>query len=218
MHNIRFLDILKSPNAILIVLVLALVAQIPHAADVFRGIGHAHGILAYIHSYFFAIALELAVLVFVVQNRQNESYGFAAVSIAMNLSYYYLIDVSLFSFGALPSWLVSVALPAAIARYSHVVVEAQPHAEQPSKRTTRTTKATTTDPQTEPEPVQPQAVEDVQSEPLPDALITIDKRQRAQQLHDEGLSYPQIAKELGVHRNTIANWLKQTNGTMEAAQ
>lgn len=136
------LKTLKTSNAILLVLALALFAQMPHAADVFRMIGHADGIIAYGHSYGFAFALELAVLVFVVQNRQIESYCFAGVSVAMNLSYYALTGVSLFSVSALPAWLVSVALPVAIARYSHAVVETpdEQHTEQPQPRQKRITK------------------------------------------------------------------------------
>lgn len=120
-HN--HITFLRSQNAILAVLILALIAQLPHAADVFRLIVHGTGIGATVHSYSFAIALELAVLLFVVQNRHTESYGFAAVSIAMNLSYYHLHGVHLFDLSALPALLVSVALPVAIARYSHAVAD-----------------------------------------------------------------------------------------------
>lgn len=40
----------------------------------------------------------------------------------------------------------------------------------------------------------------------------IDKRQRAHQLHSEGLSNTEIGKELDAHRNTVRAWLKGTNG------
>lgn len=127
MQQNRILEILKSSNATLGVLALALIAQMPHAADVFRLIVHGDGWGASAHSYTFAVALELAVLLFVVQGRHAESYGFAAVSIAMNLSYYHLHDVQLFNGAALPALLVSVALPVAIARYSHAVAVAPVH-------------------------------------------------------------------------------------------
>lgn len=127
MQSNRILDALRSPNATLAVLVLALIAQLPHAADVFRLIVHGVDWPATLHSYSFAIALELAVLLFVVQNRHAESYGFAGVSIAMNLSYYYLHNVQLLQVAAFPALLVSVALPVAIARYSHAVADAQLH-------------------------------------------------------------------------------------------
>ena len=122
----RILSLLRTPTAILVVLIIALCAQIPHAADVFRLIAGHGGALPSVHSYLFAVALELAVLLFVVQHRHIESYIFAVVSVAMNLSYYHLAGIDLISMLAMPAWLVSVALPVAIARYSHAVAEAQP--------------------------------------------------------------------------------------------
>jgi hypothetical protein len=114
---------LRTPAATLAVLCMALIAQLPHAADVFRLIVAGEGWLAMLHGYAYAIALELAVLLFVVQRRDLESYLFACVSVCVNLSYYALHGIDLFSVAALPAWLVSVALPAAIARYSHLLVD-----------------------------------------------------------------------------------------------
>lgn len=193
MNDNRILETLRTPNAILAVLVLALVAQTPHAADVFRLIVHGTGWAATLHSYSFAIALELAVLLFVVQRRHHESYGFAGVSIAMNISYYYLHDVHLWSLAALPAMLVSVALPAAIARYSHVVAEVQP---APAKR-----KAASVQPEPDAQP-EPSTVQDDAQPEAPD------KVQRARQLKSEGLTNAQIAAELGVHRNTVGGWVR----------
>jgi len=115
---------LRTPVATLAVLVAALLAQLPHAADVFRLVVHGDGWMQVAHSYSYAIALELAVLLFVVQRRNVESYLFAFVSICVNLAYYSLHGVNLFSVAALPAWLISIALPAAIARYSHLIVDA----------------------------------------------------------------------------------------------
>lgn len=114
---------LRTPVATLIVLCAALVAQLPHAADVFRIIVSGTGWPAILHGYAYAIALELAVLLFVVQRRNVESYIFAGVSVLVNLSYYSLHGIDLLTIAALPAWLVSIALPAAIARYSHLLVE-----------------------------------------------------------------------------------------------
>ncbi len=114
---------LRSPTATLCVLCAALVAQLPHAADVFRIIVSGTGWPAVAHGYAYAIALELAVLLFVVQRRNVESYIFAGVSVLVNLSYYSLHGINLLTIAALPAWLVSIALPAAIARYSHLLVE-----------------------------------------------------------------------------------------------
>jgi hypothetical protein len=52
--------------------------------------------------------------------------------------------------------------------------------------------------------------------PPPDAQPT--KHDRAQQLREEGLNNAQIAAELGVHRNTVPNLLRRTNGHKEPAQ
>ena len=115
---------LRTPLATLIVLCSALLAQLPHAADVFRLIVMGEGLWPVLHSYTYAVALELAVLLFVVQRRNVESYLFAGVSILVNLSYYALHGLHLFSVAALPAWLVSIALPAAIAQYSHLIAAA----------------------------------------------------------------------------------------------
>lgn len=195
----RILTMLRSPTATLAVLALALIAQGPHAADVFRLIVHGTDLTARLHSYSFAIALELAVLLFVVQGRHAESYGFAVVSIAMNLSYYYLHSVQLIDVAALPALLVSIALPVAIARYSHAVAEAQPEqALQPTVQPTSVQSASASTVAS----VQPQIVQAVDND-------TIDKRRRAAQLRSEGLSNAQIATELDVHRNTVGKWLRE---------
>lgn len=120
---------LRTPVATLAVLCMALLAQLPHAADVFRMIVAGVGWAAVAHGYAYAVALELAVLLFVVQRRDAESYLFAGVSVLVNLSYYALHGIDLFSVAALPAWLVSIALPAAIARYSHLLVETPVSAE-----------------------------------------------------------------------------------------
>lgn len=119
--GIGAINLLKSPLATLVVLCSALLAQLPHAADVFRMIVMGSDWLAKLHSYTYAVALELAVLLFVVQRRNVESYFFAFVSILVNLSYYYLHGVALISIAALPAWLISIALPLAIAQYSHLI-------------------------------------------------------------------------------------------------
>jgi hypothetical protein len=212
----RILSTLESSNATLAVLVLALVAQTPHAADVFRLIVHSEGWTAIAHSYSFAIALELAVLLFVVQNRQKESYGFAGVSIAMNLSYYALHGVQLIAINALPALLVSVALPVAIARYSHAV--AGSHEAQPVQ-----------DAKVPPDPpaVQAPDVAPVQENIASDATPGLHEQIAA--MHSEGLdnrwiatvglpdvSGATLADAMKVNASTISRWRKSTQ--QEAAQ
>lgn len=124
MHGERLIATLRTPAATLVVLVAALLAQLPHAADVFRLVVHGDGLLHMLHGYSYAVALELAVLLFVVQRRNVESYVFAVVSVCVNLAYYALHGVNLLSVAAAPAWLISIALPAAIARYSHLIVDA----------------------------------------------------------------------------------------------
>ena len=209
------IKILRSPNAVLVVLVLALIAQTPHASDVFRIIGHGSNVLAYAHSYSFAIALELAVLVFVVQNKHIESYSFAAVSVAMNLSYYFLTNTSLFTWPALPAWLVSVALPAAIARYSHVVVDIQPDTEhQPAKRMTRTVRVIRTDEQSEQYAIVQPAQIEAQSEQLTIDLTTMSDEQKRQHVAavlrtNAKPNKTKLARELGIGRTTLYAWLME---------
>lgn len=137
--GIDAINLLKSPLATLVVLCSALLAQLPHAADVFRMIVMGSDWLAKLHSYTYAVALELAVLLFVVQRRNVESYFFAFVSILVNLSYYYLHGVALISIAALPAWLISIALPLAIAQYSHLIAASvdgvDGHTAKPAKPT-----------------------------------------------------------------------------------
>jgi len=117
------ITILRSQVATLCVLTLALLAQLPHAAWVFMQAGAVEGatfgVMQQLHGYSYAIALELAVLLFVVQGRRTESYGFAFVSVLVNLAYYANHRVDLASANASDEWLISLALPIAIALYSH---------------------------------------------------------------------------------------------------
>ena len=211
---------LRTPPATLLVLCSALLAQLPHAANVFRMIVMGDGLWPVAHSYTYAVALELAVLLFVVQRRNVESYLFAAVSILVNLSYYYLHGVHLFSVAALPAWLVSFALPAAIAQYSHLIAAATTHAATlaPMQHTARRVwrwqfwrNAATPDvsPAT-PAPVQTDAPTQ------PNDAAQPDSRTRALQLASEGYTAAEIARMTDAKYTTVQSWLRrakaQTNG------
>ncbi len=117
------IELLRKSWVALAVLVLALVAQIPHAAYVFdKLVGQESTLLGLAY----AIALEFAVLMFVIHGRNFESYLFAGASILVNLSYYSMHSVTVWGAGlSLPAWLVSLMLPVAIARYSHIVADAK---------------------------------------------------------------------------------------------
>lgn len=208
---------LRTPIATLIVLIAALLAQLPHAADVFRMAVHGVGLWPVLHSYSYAIALELAVLLFVVQRRNVESYLFAAVSVCVNLAYYALHGVNLLSVAAIPAWLISIALPAAIARYSHLIVDAAHVAPEPAQDATPTV-------QRRKRNVEPDTVQDATPEPLQvaqdDATPTIDARAQALQMANEGMNASQIAKALDANYSTVRSWLKRaqvqhTNGVTQ---
>lgn len=117
---------LRSELATLAVLIAALAAQMPHAARLFASLAPDDGSL---HSWLYAVALETAVLVFVVRGRAYVSYMFAAVSVSVNLSYYAIAGVGLWQWSAFPAWLVSVSLPVAIMLYSHDMAA---HADEPA--------------------------------------------------------------------------------------
>jgi len=191
---------LRTPLATLIVLVAALLAQLPHAADVFRLAVHGDGIWQVLHSYSYAVALELAVLLFVVQRRNVESYLFAAVSVCVNLAYYALHGVNLFTVAALPAWLISIALPAAIARYSHLIVDA---AQSDATPIVATQKRKRVEVQHDAQ-VEPVATLDTVAD-----VPTIDARAQALQMASEGMNASQIAKALDANYSTVRSWLKR---------
>lgn len=209
----RAIDALRTPLATLIVLATALVAQLPHAADVFRLVVHGDGIWATMHGYSYAVALELAVLLFVVQRRNIESYLFAGVSVCVNLAYYALHGVALFSVAALPAWLISVALPAAIARYSHLIVDAAQHDAGAVQRTDVAESAANVAVQQPAAPAQRtdalDAVRIVMQDDAPVAPVA-DLRAQALQMHAEGMSATQIARALQANVNTVRSWLRRS--------
>ena len=79
----KILDALRTPSAMLVALLLALVAQLEHTAQVFMQVVHASGDGAQVHAYAFAIAVETAVLLFVLHGdrkstRLNSSHEFVS--------------------------------------------------------------------------------------------------------------------------------------------
>ena len=203
---------LRTPIATLIVLVAALVAQLPHAADVFRLVVHGSGIWPILHSYSYASALELAVLLFVVQRRNVESYLFAVVSVCVNLAYYALHGVNLFSVAALPAWLISVALPAAIARYSHLIVDAA-HIESMQPATPQTQRRKRNTSAQEDAATQGSAPVQIAEVAQDDAMPVIDARAQALQMASEGMSAADIARALDANYSTVRSWLKRAQHT-----
>lgn len=200
---------LRTPIATLIVLCSALLAQLPHAADVFRLIVVGEGWWPTVHSYTYAIALELAVLLFVVQRRNIESYAFAGVSILVNLSYYHLHGVQLLSVAALPAWLVSIALPAAIAQYSHLIAAAT-DAQDDASATPAATPARTATPPSATD-VAPASTATLVATPddARGSAAQPDARAVALQMAAEGCGATQIAMQTGANINTVRAWLSR---------
>ena len=109
---------LRSDGAVLLALALALGAQVPHAASVFARLATDGGRLGMLHAAVYALALELAVLLFVMRGKRRTSVAFAFVSVLVNLAYYFP------GYEIAAAVLVSVALPGAIALYSHETAHA----------------------------------------------------------------------------------------------
>lgn len=134
----KILDTLRTPGAMLVALVLALVAQLEHTAQVFMQVIGANGVYAQVHAYAFACAVEVAVLLFVLAGHKRISYGFALATFATNLSYYAMHDVALLSIAGAPAWLMSALLPCAVVGYSHTIAETPPAAPDAPRSSTAT--------------------------------------------------------------------------------
>ena len=117
----RINDFLRSEAAVLLLLALALLAQTPHTASVFHRLAPESSVsaLAWVHAWVYAVALETATLVFVVRGQRPLAWGFALVSVAVNAAYYWRPGMG--TEQLLAAALVSIALPSAIAFYSHDV-------------------------------------------------------------------------------------------------
>jgi len=208
---------LRTQDSVLAVLVLALLAQMPHAQHVFYGLSQDLGWFGWVQSWFAAVALEFAVLVFVVRGKTLESWGFAAFSIAINLIYYYVPEVALWVPRA--TWLLSAGLPVAIALYSHEVagkvIDTEVDTDSNKNSTTEKT-------QPEVDIVKHDVNTELTSVAL--AVETVDIASRACQLlgeHDndkalvtialvnEGYKQVDIAGALGVHKTQISRWVKK---------
>lgn len=215
------IDFLRSKIATLVVLVLALIAQLPHAAEVFMQAGNVHGWWAVLHGGAYAMALELAVLLFVVQGHRNASYAFAGVSVLVNLAYY-AQRVQLFSVHGLSAWLISVALPVAIALYSHAVADA--HDAFDFRAWLRTWRKGVHDaPLDAPlAPLDDATVQPVHDDALcadatQDDALPIDARTQALQMHSEQMQPAEIARILQQKESTVRSWIRRSNGATKVS-
>ena len=228
------IEILRKSYVALLVLFLALVAQIPHAAYVFDvapylalPVQPQSNLSAWLLAYAYAIALESATLMFVVHGHRRASYGFAGASFLVNMCYYAMHGVALWSLAAFPAWLLSALLPVAIASYSHILAGAQdeplhwPQWMQDAMARLRKDAPPPFAPlQEAPAPRQPpvaveeptveDAIGDMQAgDEEVQALLHVDPKERAKQLRSEGLSNNAIAKELQVNPSTVGRWMKE---------
>ena len=136
----KILDALRSPGAMMVALVLALVAQGEHTAQVFAFFSHSNGQGAQPLAYAFAAAVEVAVLLFVLRGHKYISYAFAVATLCTNIVYYAIGGIDLLSVAIAPVLLLSALLPGVIVGYSHTIAET-PHGAAaptaPAKATTR---------------------------------------------------------------------------------
>jgi hypothetical protein len=140
---------IETREAVLTFLSLALVAQIPHVAELVLHIVGRYDWLAYIHAYIVATAFDGAILVFVTRQRTGLAWVFAIGSMLMNMGHYVPPVLARHATLASPqaivdigaAMLLSIALPFALAQYSHVasddthIIEtkaATPHPAAPS--------------------------------------------------------------------------------------
>ncbi len=221
----KALEKLQSSNAVLAVLVLALLAQMPHAQHVFFYLGTDKGWFGWVQSWFGAVALEFAVLVFVVRGKQLESWGFAVFSIAVNMVYYYDPAVALWVPRA--TWLLSAGLPVAIALYSHEV--AGKHASTVEVEAVDDVVADVNQEVDTPVAVNnwPVAAVDSATEECQPVTVDVDTAQLSQltsqllqqhggdralvavALSTKGYKGVDIASALSVHKTQISRWLKK---------
>jgi len=192
-------------------------AQVPHSAYVFELIikgGQA--------GWNFALGFEAAVLMFVVRNMNGASWFFAVLSALINVKYYEMHGVNMWSWDLQSNWghwLLSIANPLVIAMYSHILAVVQGEevgrlhlpvwlqlwrmkiAQQIAERWRGKEDAST---------VQEDAIlpPEVQAPAIEDATdLQPDPKEVARQLKSEGLSNAQIAAQLQTHPSTVGRWL-----------
>ena len=215
------IELFRKPWVALLFFCGALYAQIPHAAYVFAcspyigrvcPVGADRDQLPWVY----ALAVEGAVLLFVVHGRRASSYGFACASFAVNLAYYAMSGVTLFSVPALPAWLISLLIPCAIVGYSHIATDvgSDAHDMQRAVAWVRGLVHPVNRSVEQPRSAQPSApivqegsAEDVHdaSDGAPDVQ---DKKAYARWLHmEKGVGRAELAAKYGVDPSTITRWL-----------
>jgi hypothetical protein len=105
-----------------IVIILALITQVTHAAWVFGEISqNKDEWYDIILSYVFAISLELSIFIFTIFSKKNVATFFAVISTLLNLLYYWF-EIA-FSFEFMAMLVISPIIPVTIWYYSELLEE-----------------------------------------------------------------------------------------------
>lgn len=231
------IEFLRSRESILVVLVMALMAQLPHTAVVFHRLSTTMSVwlvpgtpvnvgagVDWLHAYVAAISIELAVLMFVVRGKILLSWLFALCSIAMNMIYYWQAEAGWLQ--SVPFWgalLWAAILPVAIAFYSHEIGNGETESKRDvagatEKKARQTvvsapqapkveSSVNTPETSTQPLVAPPKTPQTPKMPKVPSAPNAVTKRERALMLLGEGLTYPQVAQELGVAETTVRGYV-----------
>ena len=226
----RILESLRSPGAMMIALVLALLPQGEHTAQVFLYFSHDASGNAQTLAYAFAAAVEVAVLLFVLAGHKGISYTFAAASFATNMVYYAIGGVALLSVAILPVLLLSALLPGCIMGYSHTIAQHTTAATQPATQPRRNWRwwrkpaaAAATQPAQDATPAATATqspVAPVAPDVADDALTAIaqqDARAAALQMASEGCSVAQIAAQVDAKPATVRSWIARDRAKRNGA-
>ena len=217
----QILALLRSPGAMLLALVLALFAQGEHTAQVFANFSHRAGDTEPL-AYAFAAAVEVAVLLFVMNGHKTISYIFAGATFATNLVYYAIGGIDLLSVAVLPVLLLSALLPGVIVGYSHTiaatgVAPAAPAAtprrnwwqwwrKDAAPATVQATSVVATAPAATAQPAPAATWVDAVDDALA-AIARQDARTTALQMASEGVPVAQIAAQVDAKPATVRSWI-----------
>ena len=219
----QILAALRSPGMMLLALVLALFAQGEHTAQVFASFSHpTNG--PQLLAYAFAGAVEVAVLLFVMNGHKTISYIFAGATFATNLVYYAIGGIDLLSVQLAPVLLLSALLPGVIVGYSHTIAASgatqSKSAALPRVWRWQFWRKAATPPHAPDVAVQQSAATPIAEPVTVRDTVQPSARAVALQMADEGCSVAQIAAQIDAKPATVRSWIarhraKQNGGTHE---
>lgn len=129
---LKLIEYIKGINGIGWASFLALIVTIGHSAFVYEAVSQYGKVISPVLAVIFALAFDIAVLIFVLRGRKWLSRGFSILQIGMNLLYYYPRLESGFEwFSAL---FISVSLPIALSAFSHEIAEDKINKEKQDKK------------------------------------------------------------------------------------